>query len=113
MTFRDIINKENAYMEDEEDDSDWEPLPSSRAVETSKWICTNCTMANLDYAVHCGVCFILYAVIAYCDGYLTTKYPLSFIIEIVQINACILSLFSKLFCLFSCRYAENIKDLES
>ncbi|XP_038879091.1 histone deacetylase 15 isoform X3 [Benincasa hispida] len=40
--------------EDDDDDSDWEPLQKLR--EIVKWFCTNCTMANLDVAVHCDSC---------------------------------------------------------
>lgn len=50
-------------MDDDEDDSDWEPLPWKRTVEIPKWFCTNCTMSNLDYTVHCGVCFLPYVVL--------------------------------------------------
>ncbi|WCJ21998.1 histone deacetylase 15 [Euphorbia peplus] len=53
MTFQDMYNQD-LFDDDDEDDSDWEPVP--KHVEIVKWFCTNCTMMNLDYAVHCDIC---------------------------------------------------------
>ncbi|XP_031404324.1 histone deacetylase 15 isoform X2 [Punica granatum] len=50
----DMNEYETAFNEDDEEDSDWEPL--KRHVEILKWFCTNCTMVNLDDVVHCDVC---------------------------------------------------------
>lgn len=57
LTFQDMCNNWNIFEdgdEDDDDDSDWEPLQKLR--EIMKWFCTNCTMSNLDVAVHCDVC---------------------------------------------------------
>ncbi|XP_022925300.1 histone deacetylase 15 isoform X1 [Cucurbita moschata] len=57
MTFQDMCNNLDIFEDDDEDDdddSDWEPLHKLR--EIMKWFCTNCTMANLDVAVHCDSC---------------------------------------------------------
>lgn len=57
ISFQDMCNNVDIFDdgdEDDEDDSDWEPLQKLR--EIVKWFCTNCTMANLDVAVHCDVC---------------------------------------------------------
>uniref|UniRef100_A0A9I9D9M4 histone deacetylase n=1 Tax=Cucumis melo TaxID=3656 RepID=A0A9I9D9M4_CUCME len=57
ISFQDMCNNVDIFDdgdEDDEDDSDWEPLQKLR--EIVKWFCTNCTMANLDVAVHCDSC---------------------------------------------------------
>ncbi|XP_054821855.1 histone deacetylase 15 isoform X2 [Prosopis cineraria] len=41
-------------FDDDDDDSDWEPLQKS--LEVIKWFCTNCTMVNLDDIDHCDIC---------------------------------------------------------
>ncbi|XP_074574248.1 histone deacetylase 15-like isoform X2 [Curcuma longa] len=41
------------YDEDDEDDSDWEPVSPFLI---RKWFCTNCTMPNFDDVCHCEVC---------------------------------------------------------
>ncbi|XP_024170977.1 histone deacetylase 15 isoform X2 [Rosa chinensis] len=50
MTFQDVYNQD---LDDEDDDSDWEPLQKN--VELVKWFCTNCTMVNLG-DVNCDIC---------------------------------------------------------
>lgn len=52
MTFQDVYNQD---LDDEEDDSDWEPL--QRSAELVKWFCTNCTMVNLGDDVNCDVSY--------------------------------------------------------
>ncbi|XVF53948.1 hypothetical protein PTKIN_Ptkin05aG0141500 [Pterospermum kingtungense] len=54
LTFQDMYNNQDAFDDDDEDDSDWEPL--QKHIEISKWFCTNCTMVNLDDVVHCDIC---------------------------------------------------------
>ncbi|VVA21434.1 PREDICTED: histone deacetylase [Prunus dulcis] len=51
MTLEDMYNQD---LNDDDDDSDWEPFPQH--VEIVKWFCTNCTMVNLDDVVHCDIC---------------------------------------------------------
>ncbi|WOL15300.1 histone deacetylase 15 isoform X3 [Canna indica] len=41
------------YDDDEDDDSDWEPVSP---FVIKKWFCTNCTMPNFDDVCHCEVC---------------------------------------------------------
>ncbi|XP_044477246.1 histone deacetylase 15 isoform X2 [Mangifera indica] len=53
MTLQDMYN-EHAFDDDDEEDSDWEPM--QKHVEVLKWFCTNCTMVNLDDVVHCDIC---------------------------------------------------------
>ncbi|KAL5544718.1 hypothetical protein UlMin_008502 [Ulmus minor] len=53
MTFQDMYDNQNLF-DDEDDDSDWEPL--EKPVEVLKWFCTNCTMVNFDDVVHCDIC---------------------------------------------------------
>lgn len=58
MTFQDIYGAETLLNdEDEEDDSDWEPVQQTTPVEFVKWCCVNCTMANPGDMVHCYVRF--------------------------------------------------------
>lgn len=52
MTFQDIYKKEFDDMDDEDEDSDWEPSQDT----IKKWFCTNCTMVNLDDVLHCDIC---------------------------------------------------------
>ncbi|XP_065860694.1 LOW QUALITY PROTEIN: histone deacetylase 15 [Euphorbia lathyris] len=54
MTFQDMYSNQDLFDDDDEDDSDWEPVP--KHVEIVKWFCTNCTMINLHYVVHCNIC---------------------------------------------------------
>ncbi|XP_021292116.1 histone deacetylase 15 isoform X1 [Herrania umbratica] len=54
LTFQDMYNNQDAFDDDDEDDSDWEPV--QKHVEILKWFCTNCTMVNLDDVVHCDIC---------------------------------------------------------
>lgn len=51
MTLQDMYNYE---LSDEDDDSDWDPLPEPTALV--KWFCVNCTMVNFEDVVHCGIC---------------------------------------------------------
>ncbi|KAL8111108.1 histone deacetylase 15 isoform X2 [Apium graveolens] len=51
MTLQDLYNCE---VSDEDDDSDWDPLPVPTAAV--KWFCVNCTMVNFEDVVHCGIC---------------------------------------------------------
>ncbi|KAK2968362.1 hypothetical protein RJ640_019500, partial [Escallonia rubra] len=53
MTLEDMYNNQNGF-DDEDDDSDWEPLETRIAV--TKWFCINCTMVNFDDHVHCDIC---------------------------------------------------------
>lgn len=54
MTFQDMYESQNLLDDEDEDDSDWEPL--EKHVEVMKWFCTNCTMLNFDDIDHCDVC---------------------------------------------------------
>lgn len=54
MTFQDMYESQNLLDDEDEDDSDWEPL--QKHVEVMKWFCTNCTMLNFDDIDHCDVC---------------------------------------------------------
>ncbi|CAN7000622.1 unnamed protein product [Brassica rapa subsp. trilocularis] len=58
MTFQDIYDADALLNEeDEEDDSDWEPLQQQMMpVEFVKWCCVNCTMSNPGDMVHCHIC---------------------------------------------------------
>lgn len=58
MTFQDIYDADALLNEeDEEDDSDWEPLQQQMMpVEFVKWCCVNCTMSNPGDMVHCYIC---------------------------------------------------------
>ncbi|XVF09659.1 hypothetical protein REPUB_Repub07fG0113500 [Reevesia pubescens] len=49
-----MYNNQDAFDDDDEDDSDWEPV--QKHIEILKWFCTNCTMVNLDDVVHCDIC---------------------------------------------------------
>lgn len=53
MTFQDMYNNQDLF-DDDDDDSDWEPL--QKRIDVMKWFCTNCTMVNLNDVVHCEVC---------------------------------------------------------
>ena len=68
MTFQDIYGADALLNEeDEEDDSDWEPVLQNIPVEFVKWCCVNCTMANPGDMVHCYVCFcLLFFMFEYC-----------------------------------------------
>ncbi|GMI99538.1 histone deacetylase 15 [Hibiscus trionum] len=54
LTLQDMYNNQDAFDEDDEDDSDWEPV--QKHIEIFKWFCTNCTMVNLDDVFHCDIC---------------------------------------------------------
>ncbi|KAJ6888422.1 histone deacetylase 15 isoform X1 [Populus alba x Populus x berolinensis] len=54
LTFQDIHDHGDFFDEDEEDDSDWEPV--QKHVELIKWFCVNCTMVNLGDGVVCDLC---------------------------------------------------------
>lgn len=56
LTFQDIHDNRDFFDEDDEDDSDWEPV--QKHVELIKWFCVNCTMVNLGDGVICDVCFM-------------------------------------------------------
>uniref|UniRef100_A0A7N0U502 histone deacetylase n=1 Tax=Kalanchoe fedtschenkoi TaxID=63787 RepID=A0A7N0U502_KALFE len=53
LTMQDMYNDING-LEDEEDDSDWEPC--SKPPRLLTWFCCNCTMPNLDDVQHCDTC---------------------------------------------------------
>lgn len=52
MTLEDMYNNQYDF-DDEDDDSDWEPLQKPAAIV--KWFCVNCTMVNLGDDIHCDV----------------------------------------------------------
>ncbi|KAI5568923.1 hypothetical protein BDE02_12G045500 [Populus trichocarpa] len=54
LTFQDIHDNRDFFDEDDEDDSDWEPV--QKHVELIKWFCVNCTMVNLGDGVICDLC---------------------------------------------------------
>ncbi|KAI4344053.1 hypothetical protein L6164_011327 [Bauhinia variegata] len=54
VTLEDMYNNQDLFDEDDDDDSDWEPLQNR--VELIKWFCRNCTMVNLDDVVYCDIC---------------------------------------------------------
>lgn len=54
LTFQDIHDNGDFFDEDEEDDSDWEPV--QKHVELIKWFCVNCTMVNLGDGAVCDLC---------------------------------------------------------
>ncbi|CAK9146958.1 unnamed protein product [Ilex paraguariensis] len=54
MTLEDMYNNQDGFDNDDDDDSDWEPLRNHLAVVT--WYCVNCTMVNVEGVVHCDVC---------------------------------------------------------
>lgn len=61
LTLQDMYNYQDG-VDDDEDDSDWEPLQKPTSVVT--WFCVNCTMVNFEDVVHCDVwslniCFLL------------------------------------------------------
>ncbi|KAH7850601.1 hypothetical protein Vadar_000322 [Vaccinium darrowii] len=53
MTLEDMYNNQYDF-DDEDDDSDWEPLQKPAAIV--KWFCVNCTMVNLGDDIHCDIC---------------------------------------------------------
>ncbi|KAE9467112.1 hypothetical protein C3L33_00965, partial [Rhododendron williamsianum] len=53
MTLEDMYNNQYDF-DDEDDDSDWEPVQKPAAVV--KWFCVNCTMVNLGDDSHCDIC---------------------------------------------------------
>ncbi|CAN1245196.1 Histone deacetylase 15 [Linum grandiflorum] len=57
LTFQDMCNDVDWFEdeEDEEEDSDWEPV-AKPVMEMLSWFCVNCTMMNLDCVVHCSTC---------------------------------------------------------
>lgn len=48
----DICNNADDF-DDDEDDCDWEPILEQMTIR--KWVCTNCTMVNLDGMDFCEV----------------------------------------------------------
>jgi len=48
------LYEHESSLEDDEDDNGWSPYRAF-AVRT-KWFCINCTMPNLDNALHCDMC---------------------------------------------------------
>lgn len=54
LTFQDMYHNQDAFDDDDEDDSDWEPV--QKHIEILKWFCTNCTMVNLDDVFLCDIC---------------------------------------------------------
>lgn len=54
LTLEDICNTPGDLDDDDEDDSDWEPILERFAIR--KWFCTNCTMVNLDGMIFCEAC---------------------------------------------------------
>ncbi|XP_019463317.1 PREDICTED: LOW QUALITY PROTEIN: histone deacetylase 15-like [Lupinus angustifolius] len=57
LTFQDIYeNQDMLEDDDDEDDSEWNPLELDKLVEPIKWFCTNCTVVNLNDTVHCYIC---------------------------------------------------------
>uniref|UniRef100_A0A6N2N2L6 histone deacetylase n=2 Tax=Salix viminalis TaxID=40686 RepID=A0A6N2N2L6_SALVM len=54
LTFQDIHGNKDFFDEDDEEDSDWEPV--QKHVELIKWFCVNCTMVNLGDGVVCDLC---------------------------------------------------------
>ncbi|XWS37678.1 hypothetical protein CRYUN_Cryun19dG0065800 [Craigia yunnanensis] len=54
LTFQDMYYNQDAFDDDGEDDSDWEPV--QKHVEILKWFCNNCTMFNLEDVVRCDIC---------------------------------------------------------
>lgn len=57
MTLEDMYRNDGALDDDDEDDSDWEPL--KKQVEMVRWFCTNCTMLNVEDVFNCDVRIIL------------------------------------------------------
>ncbi|KAL9243347.1 hypothetical protein vseg_017245 [Gypsophila vaccaria] len=53
LTMKDLCNNPEE-LEDDADDSDWEPLLDRLAVK--RWFCTNCTMFNIDGIDFCEAC---------------------------------------------------------
>ncbi|KAH9609548.1 hypothetical protein KSS87_001349 [Heliosperma pusillum] len=53
LTLKDLCNNPDD-LEDEEDDSDWEPLLERLSIK--KWFCTNCTLFNIDGVDFCEAC---------------------------------------------------------
>lgn len=53
-TFQDLY-MQGHYDDEDDDDSDWEPV---NQFILKKWFCTNCTMPNFDDVCHCDVCVI-------------------------------------------------------
>ncbi|GAV67392.1 Hist_deacetyl domain-containing protein [Cephalotus follicularis] len=54
MTLQDIYNNQGLFEDDDDEDTDWEPVQKN--VEIKKWFCTNCTMVNFGDDVHCDIC---------------------------------------------------------
>lgn len=78
MTFQDIYDADALLNEeDEEDDSDWEPLQQQMMpVEFVKWCCVNCTMSNPGDMVHCYVCCPSFFMFEYCFFLLLLSLPI-------------------------------------
>jgi len=53
MTLEDMYKNDGTLYDDDEDDSDWEPV--KRQVELMRWFCTNCTMVNVEDVFLCDV----------------------------------------------------------
>ncbi|KAL3748740.1 hypothetical protein ACJRO7_009906 [Eucalyptus globulus] len=54
MTLEDMYKNDGTLYDDDEDDSDWEPV--KRQVELMRWFCTNCTMVNVEDVFLCDIC---------------------------------------------------------
>lgn len=54
MTLQDLYNQNGFDIEEDDDDSDWEPM--QKHVDVVKWFCRNCTVVNSGRAIHCDVC---------------------------------------------------------
>ena len=66
LTFQDIHGNKDFFDEDDEDDSDWEPV--QKHVELIKWFCINCTMLILAMVlsvmyVSCHILVVYYALL--------------------------------------------------
>lgn len=57
MTLEEMYNNQYDFGDDEDDDSDWEPLslPEHNVIEIPKWFCLNCTLLNVGDESHCVV----------------------------------------------------------
>uniref|UniRef100_A0A1D1Z292 histone deacetylase n=1 Tax=Anthurium amnicola TaxID=1678845 RepID=A0A1D1Z292_9ARAE len=52
-TLLDLSNMEEQYDDEDDDDSDWEPVMH---LMSEKWFCTNCTMPNFEGTSYCNMC---------------------------------------------------------
>ena len=51
-TLQDLSNMVEQYEDEDDEDSDWEPV---MRMTCEKWFCVNCTMANFEDGSHCEV----------------------------------------------------------